>query len=658
MHIPTFSIVIFLFISSIATAQIEDDLISLYDEDELITIATGTAKEVRFAPSVATVITENDIKNSGARFLDDVLEMVPGMHVGKGSNRQNAIYSLRGIHTDENPQVLLLIDGIDTAQLFNSSRIYNYRLPVANISRVEVIRGPGSAVYGADAFAGVINVITKKPSETDTKIIGGRFGSFGSDDLWFLGGAKFENFNIDLALEYSNSDGDDGRIVNSDAFGGRGPLSSHYEFFNTRLSISNEERRLTLSSYNLVSAGLGSGGAEVLDPDGRDKANAFKAHYLQNFNDLVQDWRFNVSLSGGIVDQKPKFIIYPKGTTINSPPFPSTLAGTYAEGVLGEPSTKDSTYKIEISSIFDGFANHSVRISVGYEHQKIEAAETKNFHYNQLLNDAGNPIFTENDGITNIFRAGNMVPVTGTEAVFLPNKKRTISFFSLQDEWQIANDWSLTAGLRYDDYNDFGSSLNPRLALVWAADYNKTVKFLYGRAFRAPSFAELEVDNNPALFGNPDLDPEIIDTYEIAFQYVGSENLKTNFNIFYYEIEDLIDYELNLARGGLEAENLFNQYGHGLEWELDWKINSNWSTKTNFSWQQSKQAGWTVADAPKQQIYSLLMYNDPNSDWNFSLVGTKVLGRDRSGVERSSVNGRNKVDDYSTINLILITINC
>ena len=69
MHIPTYFVIIFLFITSIATAQIEDDLISLYDEDELITIATGTAKEVRFAPSVATVITENEIKNTGARFL-------------------------------------------------------------------------------------------------------------------------------------------------------------------------------------------------------------------------------------------------------------------------------------------------------------------------------------------------------------------------------------------------------------------------------------------------------------------------------------------------------------------------------------------------------------------------------------------------------------
>ena len=62
-------------------------------------------------------------------------------------------------------------------------------MPVANIERIEVIRGPGSAIYGADAFAGVINVITKTPSITGKKFVGGRVGSFDSDDLWFIGGA-------------------------------------------------------------------------------------------------------------------------------------------------------------------------------------------------------------------------------------------------------------------------------------------------------------------------------------------------------------------------------------------------------------------------------------------------------------------------------------
>lgn len=91
-------------------AQIEDDideLTGLYGDEELISIATGTAKQVRFAPSVATVITQQDIKNAGALTLDQALEMVPGLHVSSSFNRQDAIYSIRGIHTGQNPQVLV-----------------------------------------------------------------------------------------------------------------------------------------------------------------------------------------------------------------------------------------------------------------------------------------------------------------------------------------------------------------------------------------------------------------------------------------------------------------------------------------------------------------------------------------------------------------------
>ena len=132
---------LWLCVSPHLVAEIEevDDLIGLYDDEELISIATGTEKQVRFAPSVATVILADDIAKSGARTLDEALEMVPGLHVSSSFNRQDAIYSIRGIHTGQNPQVLLLIDGVQIAQLFSGARPYNYSLPIANIDRIEVV---------------------------------------------------------------------------------------------------------------------------------------------------------------------------------------------------------------------------------------------------------------------------------------------------------------------------------------------------------------------------------------------------------------------------------------------------------------------------------------------------------------------------------------
>jgi len=166
--------------NGIAVADYDDEeaLIELYGDEETVSIATGSATPISRAPAVATVITEQDIKDVGANDIDDVLETVPGLHVAR-SNTYSPVYSFRGIYTAENPQVLMLINGVAITNLFPGNRGLVWGgMPVESISRIEVIRGPGSAVYGADAFAGVINIITKTASDIDGFEFGSRLGRF------------------------------------------------------------------------------------------------------------------------------------------------------------------------------------------------------------------------------------------------------------------------------------------------------------------------------------------------------------------------------------------------------------------------------------------------------------------------------------------------
>ena len=137
---------------TIADESEEEALLELYGGEELVSIATGTAQPISKAPAVATVITAADIREIGARDLNHVLETVPGLHVSKNSLNGD-IYTFRGIYASQNPQVLMLINGISVSTLFlgNRGNVWG-GLPVESISRIEVIRGPGSAVYGADAF--------------------------------------------------------------------------------------------------------------------------------------------------------------------------------------------------------------------------------------------------------------------------------------------------------------------------------------------------------------------------------------------------------------------------------------------------------------------------------------------------------------------------
>ena len=109
-----------------------------------------------------------------------------------------------------------------------------------------------------------------------------------------------------------------------------------------------------------------------------------------------------------------------------------------------------------------------------------------------------------------------------------------IIIFFAQDEWQFVENWNLTTGIRYDHYSDFGGTLNPRFALVWATTDSVTTKLLYGRAFRPPSFNELYVINNPNIVGDPELKPQTIDTYELALSHQLTREFLYTLNAFYY----------------------------------------------------------------------------------------------------------------------------
>ena len=158
--------------------------------------------------------------------------------------------------------------------------------------------------------------------------------------------------------------------------------------------------------------------------------------------------------------------------------LPGPLLGHFPNGIIGNPEVWERHLRYNLTRcIFTGFDSHTIRSGIGYTHQEIyKVKDERNF----------SPL-----------APGVLTDISDTPFAFLPEKHRNNSFVFLQDVWQLSNDWELTAGLRYDDYNDFGDTWNPRLALVWAARHDLTAKLLYGEAFRAPSFAEFRNQNNP-----------------------------------------------------------------------------------------------------------------------------------------------------------------
>jgi iron complex outermembrane receptor protein len=330
-------------------------------------------------------------------------------------------------------------------------------------------------------------------------------------------------------------------------------------------------------------------------------SNRFNLDYTYLFNNALPNLNIETRAS-----------YYRNTQEVNTKPtlLPAGVPG-FPDGVIGAPGYKEEQSRIDISSIYKGFAKHILRLGFGgYWGNLYKTSEQKNF---TLDITKAFPFVPKATGVTD---------VSGTPEVFLPEKKRTNYYLFLQDEWQFVQDWALTSGVRYDHYSDFGDTTNPRLALVWATTDTITTKLLYGRAFRAPSFAELFATANPVALGNPDLKPETIDTYELAFSHQVKSNFKYSANLFYYKIKDLILFIP--GSDGIKAQNTGGRKGKGGEFELEYSPSNSVKIIGNYSYQKSldNSTNKDVGEAPNQEVYGRLEWIvasnwriDPQVNW-------------------------------------------
>ncbi len=631
----------------------EEALSLLYGDEENVSIATGSTKPLHLAPAVASVVTAEEIRTFGATTLDEALEMVPGLHIGASPlNRMNPTWSIRGIHTDQNPQVLLLRNGIPITHFYTGSRPNLFRLPVSDIERIEVIRGPGSAVYGADAFAGVINVITRTQSGIDGVETGARAGSFERRDAWLRAGTTTGEWRVGFNLALMHSDGDSDRVVRRDlqtvfdeqlgtnASYAPGALSTNYDLIDTSLNVSRGPLDLHLWHWQIRDAGVGAGASQVLDPAGEQSVDLtlFDARY--RLGEFAEGWSSDIRLSHYQLHDRPKFTLFPAGATLpvgedgNIGTQPTAGLVTFTQGALARPENLDRYSAAELTTLYTGQLGHRWRLGLGVKRQAEETNERKNF---------GPGVLTGSEGEVD----GSLTNVSDTPYVFMADQDRTVRYISLQDEWKFAPDWELTAGLRFDDYSDFGSTTNPRLALVWATRHDLTTKFLYGRAFRAPSFGEQYAQNNPVALGNPHLAPETIDTYELALDYRPRFDISTLFNVFYYEIDDLIDFVPDADGTTSTAQNVHDRKGHGFELEANWAVKPNLDLRGYYAWQHSedRDTGNVVPNTPEQSAYLSATWQ-PLDRWSvagqLSWVGEQP---------RAAGDPRAAVADYTTVNM-------
>ncbi|KJU83559.1 TonB-dependent receptor [Candidatus Magnetobacterium bavaricum] len=179
-----------------------------------------------------------------------------------------------------------------------------------------------------------------------------------------------------------------------------------------------------------------------------------------------------------------------------------------------------------------------------------------------------------------------------------------------QDEFNIFNNLILNFGLRYDKYTTFGSTINPRAALIYNPLEQTTIKLLYGEAFRAPIPSELYYsDGNITQKANPNLKPELIKTYELVLDQSLGRGFLVEALLFYNDIKDLITMETDPADGLIVYNNVESLITKGAELQLEKAWDNGIKGKIGYTYQQTKNAlaNQTVVNSPAHLIKATMM---------------------------------------------------
>lgn len=619
-----------------AASPDEEDLMQSYADRATVRLATGNPQSLRQAPAVATVITAEDIAAMGATDLDEVLESVPGLHVSRSANSYAPLYVIRGVYTQFTPQVLMLQNGIPITTLFVGNKGNTWGgYPVEHIARIEVIRGPGSALHGADAYSGVINIITKSAADIAGTEAGLRAGTLGSRSGWIQHGGQWGGVDVAAYLRLGSGDTSQERIT-ADAqsrldtlLGTRASLApdrvrAGYDALDANLELASGKWRAHAGAKIRDHVGPGAGIASALDPVGYSRSDRFNADISWTDPQFAHHWELGFLASYMTYAQTvpTAFQLFPPGANVGG--------GVSARGFLGAPETWEQQLRLSAHASYTGLSGHSLRLGLGHDDLDLyKTRERRNFNY------------TATGGLVPL--AGGALQDFSSTQPFLFPQRRFVDYLYAQDEWTLAQDWTLTAGVRHDAYSDIGRTTNPRLALVWDASLDLTAKLMAGRAFRAPAFNEIYGITNPVALGNASLKPEVVSTVEAAWAWQPRRDLQLNLSLFHYAMQDII------RNVGGTYRNSGEQTGRGGELEAIWDASRDLRVNTSYSWQAStdvaaqRDAGY----APQRHLYARV-------DWR--VTGPWRLNTQINWVgerKRAAGDARAPLADYTTLDLSL-----
>jgi iron complex outermembrane receptor protein len=572
----------------------------LFGEIPAVSGASLFEQEADEAPSSVTVITSEEIARHGWRTLADVLQSVRGLYTTY--DRNYTYLGVRGFGQpgDFNTRVLLLLDGQRYNENIGSEVLFATESPVELdlVNRIEVIRGPGSSLYGTGAFFAVVNVISRRGRDVRGGELASAIQSYGGRQGRASLGTRFRS-----GLEVLAS-GSLYRSAGQDLF---------YPEFDNPATNSGWAVNLDRDRREHGFLKLTQGALTLVSNYFRREKQVPTASYGTTFNDRAEqttDQSAMIALqyapTVGERGQLHTALSYNSYSYDGAYPYLGELETDFSRGrwVIAEGSYVLRTGKA-----------HTLVLGGVYQWNRRQAQGATDV-------TSGTPLWRDNT------RADNW----GAFA---------------QDEIRLSSRVLANVGVRYDHYPSFGGTLNPRLALIYHRA-GSAVKLLAGRAFRAPNNYERFYTDGVTQKINPGLDPEDIWTLEAVLERQLSRRWRMSLAAYDNHISRLITLTTDPSDSFYVFRNLGRVDAHGVELELDGDL-SGLNLRGSYGLQRAKDEGSGVelSNSPRHMVKlgaSRTLFRE-----------RLVLGAEMNALSRRSAANGGRVPGYAVLNLSLRT---
>ncbi|GAB6042190.1 hypothetical protein JCM17961_28660 [Endothiovibrio diazotrophicus] len=600
------------------------ELAALLDTLEEVTeIATRNRMNTDYVPGMVTVLRGEELESRGIATVWQALGLVSGVEITR-NNFGEPLVLMRGVgQTLHSGNLKVMLNSVPMNNDLNGYAPGVMQLPVAMVERIEVYRGPGSALYGEYAYAGVVNVVTRQEGQ-------GVYLRFDSHDS--AGGGGYASWRspsgkLKLFGDLSRWSGDGSRIDSGpDAFTttgysyAPGPIDDREGDGVAILGAEFNGFRL-LSQYTRMEHGPWFGRSALPPPD--PLAIGVTRHHTLSLDKgwaLADDLDLQTRLyHQAFSDDSPEVVLVPPGYPTRIPPsLPAPPPGAPVplappEGVVNQRSSDLRRSGAEASLTWDGWTDHQWLFGLGYARSEVTGSS-----------------YAEN--------GATILPYNARTAGLPEGADRKLVSATVQDQWRIGERLELTGGIHYDDYSDVGDSITPRLAAVWRHDDRHLFKGQYAEAFRPPTFGELFDGTR----NGRRLRPETLRSLELSYIYRVSDT-RFQLTVFNTELQDLISE----VAGPDRYRNLGEIRQRGAEAEWERRFAANWRLGANLSFLDSvdRPTGKPVGGSARW-LANVTLDGRLAPEWQLSARLNHV--GDRAGWPGG---GTAPLDDYTTVSL-------